>query len=151
MSENWRILVALGLTMVVLVGWNLLFPPQQQPTQQGQNQTAPAQVQNEQGTAPSPEQPAPETEKTVNAAEEPLPSSAFQAKAGQSLTVDTPRYKAVINSKGGVAEHFWLKNYKKTIEQGARPIDLVSAESMGKAPMGLCGMQNPPGSRPAGP
>ncbi len=136
MSENWRILAALGLTMVVLFGWNLLFPPQQ-PTQQAQNQTAPAQVQNDQGRAQSPKQPAPETEKPASAAEEPLPSGAFQAKAGQSLTVDTPRYKAVINSKGGVAEHFWLKNYKQSIEQGARPIDLVSPESMAKAPMGL--------------
>ncbi len=136
MSENWRILAALGLTMVVLVGWNLLFPPQQ-PTQQGQNQTAPAQAQQDQSQDQSSDRSVPEPEAPASDVREALPSSGFQAKAGRSLTVETPLYKAVLNSRGGVAEHFWLKKYKESIQDGAQPIDLVSSGSMGKAPMGL--------------
>jgi YidC/Oxa1 family membrane protein insertase len=142
MSENWRIFAALGLTMIVLVGWNLLFPTQP-PQQQGQNQTAPARVQEDQKAVSVPEQPARGTAEPQEDAAETLSASAFQAQSGKSLTVETPVYKAVFNSNGGVVEHFWLKKYRQSIADDAKPIDLVSSESVSKAPMGLLWNSDP--------
>ena len=65
------------------------------------------------------------------------PTVQFTPAKGEKLSVDTPLYRAVINSSGGVLESFELKNYKETIDPGSENIDLVTAQSVTKAPMGL--------------
>lgn len=112
-----RVILAVALSLAVLVGWNLLFPPVRPHTDAPQaNQTA----------APTP------------AAETPAPAAlpAFAA-TGTRLTVDTPRYRAVLNTAGGVLESFTLKGYATTIAPDAPAIDLVSPQSLAKAPLGL--------------
>ncbi|MCF8040204.1 MAG: membrane protein insertase YidC [Desulfohalobiaceae bacterium] len=139
MNDNWRILLALGLTMVVLVGWNLLFPPEQ-PVQTGKNSGTEVRQQSQ---APGP---AAEMGNQTTGGEQPvdqqpshgaLPASEFQEQTGRRITVDTPLYQAVINTRGGILEHFLLKKYDETIEEDSPPVDLVSPESRAKAPMGL--------------
>ena len=68
--------------------------------------------------------------------------------------MDTPLYHAVINTSGGVLESFLLKAYKETIAEDSRNIDLITPQSLTKAPMGLIWNAQPtkalalPNSRP---
>ena len=124
MDSNKRVILAVSLSLLVLLGWNFLFPPVP-PVETGpQNQSAPTQS-ADQASVPMGQ--------TVPAA----PTVQFTPAAGEKLTVDTPLYRAVINSAGGVLESFELKRYKETIEPGSRNIDLVTPQSVTKAPMGL--------------
>lgn len=143
MNENWRILLALGLTMVVLVGWNLLFPPQQS-VQTGKEKQPGAGEQTQSGYQDTPTDtqvrqktpPPAQTQGSQSAASQ-LPGPDFQEQPGKRVTVETPLYQAVINSQGGILEHFRLKHYNETIEKGSEPIDLITPQSQTKAPLGL--------------
>jgi YidC/Oxa1 family membrane protein insertase len=119
-----RVILAIALSLAVLVGWNILFPPAPQTPIVAENQTA-AQAPQTAAKTPAPQAPAPDA---------PIP--AFTA-AGKRLTVDTPRYRAVINTAGGILESFTLKHYTTTIAPGAPDIDLVSQASLAKAPLGI--------------
>lgn len=120
-----RVILAIALSLAVLVGWNFLFPPAPQTPNVPENQTA-AQ------TSPA----APEAFTPQASAAAPTPVPAFTA-TGKRITVDTPRYRAVINTAGGVLESFSLKHYATTIAPQAPAIDLVSQTSLAKAPLGL--------------
>ena len=131
MSENWRIFLALGLTMIVLVGWNLLFPPQPVPQQKGQNTTQSGQ-QTAQAPQPDTSRP-PQPEGPVQAES----TTEFSTGTARSFQVETPLYRAVFSSQGGILEHFYLKKYRQTIKTDSPPIDMVTERSMNKAPMGI--------------
>jgi YidC/Oxa1 family membrane protein insertase len=135
MNDNWRIFLALGLTMLVLVGWNLLFPPQQVPEQTG-NTTQESMQTAEHEPVPETKTPErrPSKPKDVMQPDRAEPFSASEAK---SVQVDTPLYTAVLSAQGGVLEHFYLKKYRETIESDSPPIDLVHEKALNKAPMGI--------------
>ncbi|MDP3429083.1 MAG: membrane protein insertase YidC, partial [Desulfomicrobium sp.] len=124
MDSNKRVILAVSLSLLVLLGWNFLFPPVPPVETAPQNQSAPVQAAD---------QAFPSTAQAVPAA----PTVQFTPAAGEKLTVDTPLYRAVINTAGGVLESFELKRYKETIEPGSSNIDLVTPQSVTKAPMGL--------------
>lgn len=140
MNENMRILVALALTMVVLIGWSLLFP-QQQVVDREANETR--EVAEERVEDPDPERPEVEPDPAVEepAPEEPveedLPREREDLLEGERITVDTPEYRAVINTQGGILEHFELKQYRETIDPDSGLVDLIGGEIMHRAPMGL--------------
>lgn len=119
--ENKRVIMAVVLSLIVLVGWQYLFPPKPQ----APNPDAPAQQQA--AATPEPAAPAPKAETL----------SAFAPTPGKKVTVETPLYKAVLNASGGVLEQFSLKRYRQTIEPGSPLVELVTAKSRGKAPLGL--------------
>ncbi|MFW5792075.1 MAG: membrane protein insertase YidC [Desulfohalobiaceae bacterium] len=129
--DNKRMILAIALSIAVLVLWNILFPPQPQRVEQPQTEQTTRQE-------PSPEQ--------TRQAEAPLPETsatgAFSAQ-GESLVIDTPLYRAELNTAGGVLEHFLLKQYKTSIEPDAENVDLVTRDSLSKAPMGLLWNQTP--------
>ena len=108
MNENWRILLALGLTMVVLVGWNLLFPPQQavqtDPSERTGTQTEQAQTraptESYQESEPATEGPSRQEASQRQPAAGDLPGADFQADTGRRITVETPLYQATINKIG---------------------------------------------------
>ena len=140
MQENWRIFLALGLTMLVLVGWNLLFPPQ------------PVQNQAQNTTQESRQDATEKTQKDVQPSSKPKPQkeaaqpgtvTAFAPADAQSIQVQTPLYTAVFSSQGGVLEHLYLKKYKETIQPDSPPIDLVTEKALNKAPMGLLWNRSP--------
>ncbi len=144
MTENWRILLALALTILVLIGWNVFFPGQQGIMQSG-NQTR--QVAEKTQTQPAPEQeggreqPAKTRtgEQTASdpAADGKLSEEQPEFTGGRTVTVETPLYRAVINDKGGVLEHFYLKKYKTSIKKDAKPVDLIGEKASTKGPLGL--------------
>ena len=123
MDSNKRVILAVSLSLLVLLGWNFLFPPVTPVETPAQNQSVSAQGVEQ----------APSAAQAVPAA----PTVQFTPAAGEKLTVDTPLYRAVVNTAGGVLESFELKRYKETIEPGSPNIDLVTPQSVTKAPMGL--------------
>ena len=90
--ENKRVILAVVLSLVVLVGWNFLFPakppvPKTEDATPSQQAPAAARPETAPVAAQAPQQKA-----------ESLP--AFAPTPGKMLTVDTPLYRAVLNSAG---------------------------------------------------
>jgi YidC/Oxa1 family membrane protein insertase len=113
-----RVLLAVVLSLAVLVGWNFLFPPTKP-------SSVPEMAQSN-GSIPPDSQPAPQDK----------PTPAF-TPAGRRVTINTPRYQAVINTAGGVMERFVLKGYTQTIQPDSPPIDLIQPHTLAKAPLGI--------------
>ncbi|NDV25097.1 membrane protein insertase YidC [Desulfovibrio sp. JC010] len=126
--ENKRVILAVALSFAVLLGWQFLFPPQpQQPAPAQQEQTAqPNQAVDSIVAGPE-----------SNQLPDPASTSAIVSAKGTKLTVDTPLYSAVINSQGGLLESFELKKFKATIDADSSNVDMVGANALNKAPMGL--------------
>jgi YidC/Oxa1 family membrane protein insertase len=125
MDNNKRVILAVVLSLMVLLTWNYFFPPIT-PLETGNQTVSEA---NQSTTPASPEE-------RVTPSEQPQ-TVRFTPSAGQKISVDTPLYRAVINTSGGVLESFVLKAFKETIAADSANIDLVTSQSLTKAPLGL--------------
>jgi YidC/Oxa1 family membrane protein insertase len=125
MDSNKRVILAVSLSLMVLLGWNYFFPPVTPLETETSNMSAPSQT-----VASAPEA---VTQSVAVAA----PTTQFAPTSGTKLNIDTPLYHAVINTAGGVLESFVLKSFKETIDPDSSNIDLVTQQSVLKAPMGL--------------
>jgi YidC/Oxa1 family membrane protein insertase len=126
--ENKRVILAVVLSLVVLVGWNFLFPAKP-PVPKTDTAT--------QTQAPAPEKTQPAAGKTEAAAPKADTLPAFAPTPGKTLTVDTPLYTAVFNSSGGLLSRFSLKQYRQTIANDSPLVELINAKAHAKAPLGL--------------
>ncbi|MCF8029382.1 MAG: membrane protein insertase YidC [Desulfohalobiaceae bacterium] len=144
MTENWRILLALALTMLVLIAWNMFFSGQQG-IMGTDNQTRQVERQTGDQAAPSGKtereqadrSPSREESVTDTAARQDLAAQESEVSAGETVSVETPLYQAVFSKKGGVLKHFRLKQYKSSIKEGSDPVDLIGKKASEKAPFGL--------------
>ena len=57
-----------------------------------------------------------------------------QKITGQSVVVETPNFKAVFSTKGGLLKSFKLKKYRESIEKDAPPKELVTVKDSGYYP-----------------
>lgn len=125
MDNNKRVLLAVALSLMVLLTWNYFYPPVT-PLTPADNQT----ISQPNQTVPQP-----------TAAPVAVPATAqsvqFSPVSGNKVTIDTVRYKAVLNTSGGVLESFELKDFKETIAKDSKNIDLITPQSVTKAPLGL--------------
>lgn len=124
MDNNKRVILAVVLSLMVLLTWNYFFPPIT-PLETG-NRTVAEANQTAASKAPEVTAPAPQSQ-TVQ----------FVPASGKKVTIETPLYRAVLNTAGGVLESFELKSFKETIEPDSQNIDLVTPQSVTKAPLGL--------------
>ena len=62
---------------------------------------------------------------------------AFVPTEGRLVTVETPLYKAVFHSSGGILRSFELKQYRTTLGDDSPLVNIVSNLAAGQAPMGL--------------
>ena len=94
-------LLAIILSVLVIVGWSWLFPPQPPVTA----------LQN---TPPNPVQPTPSPKTPPQATETNVPITQNEAKSitAKNITIETEQYVATISSKGGVLSSLLLKNYE---------------------------------------
>ncbi|MCK9239431.1 membrane protein insertase YidC [Desulfocurvus sp.] len=121
-----RTLLAVVLSTIVIVAWGYFFQPQPQP-QPAQEQAATAQPSpSAQVDAAIPGEPAPVA-----------PAPAFAPSAGRDVVVDTPLYRAVFNSAGGILTSFELKQHTDSIAADARPVNLIAPQAVGVGPLGL--------------
>ena len=120
-----RAFLAIVLSLVILVGFQYLFPP-----------TAPQQPATGTATKEQATVPANQTQPSASATVAPVGATsspiAVDPKA-KDITVDTPLYTAVIKEQGGGFQSFVLKDYRSTMEHESGPMQLLS----GKGPGGL--------------
>jgi YidC/Oxa1 family membrane protein insertase len=120
--DNKRVIIAVVLSMVVLIGWNWIFPPA--PPQ------APPEVRRMEEPVQPPAPPSAQRPQ-IDAGE------AFSPTEGRRLTVNTPEYLAVINTAGGILERFELKNYRESLAPGASAVNMIKPQALVKAPLGI--------------
>lgn len=122
--DNKRVIIAVILSMIVLFGWNLLFPPPEPPKK------AEKPVAEETAAAPGE---AASTDSGI-ATDDTQP---FTPAQGRSITVATPLYHAVLNTDGGVLTSFRLTKYKETIKADAPDVDLIGPKAAKFQPLAL--------------
>jgi membrane protein insertase, YidC/Oxa1 family, N-terminal domain len=116
-----RTLLAVILSLIILVGFQYLFPPvppQQIPADPQTQQAPGTTTDQQQGQASAPQIPA-------------VPAGAAQPWApvdarARDITIDTPLYTAVVSEHGGGFKSFVLKNYRDTIDTGSGPMQLLA-------------------------
>ena len=112
-----RVLLAVILSVAVMYGYSLIFPPAKPPT------TAPAGP--AQGSVSS------AARLTAQPAAAPVPAVAPilpatpAAAAAQEVTVETDLYRAVFTSQGAALTRFVLKNYRDVPGTAGKPVVLV--------------------------
>ncbi|HEV2704532.1 MAG TPA: membrane protein insertase YidC [Pyrinomonadaceae bacterium] len=104
--EQKRLLLALVLSAVILIGWSYLFPPPP-PTKNNANN---ANAQQQSAQTPAPETPAP-TEAATNAQTDPSTTVVDDAPQ-RTLTISTPLYETRLDSRGAVATSWIIKTYR---------------------------------------
>ncbi len=136
MNDSWRVMLALVLSLLLLVLWNVFFPPGQVPKDQEQRTKKTESELVEQERTVRQEQLEPEQRVEPDEPKK-LKDLEYEPDQAETVRVETPLYRAVFSSKGGVLESFLLKQYKTSIEPGAQPIELVSSGALAHAPLGL--------------
>ncbi|HDQ40831.1 MAG TPA: membrane protein insertase YidC [Desulfonatronum sp.] len=152
--DHKRALLAISLSLAFLVLWSWFFGPDRQSQPPGT--VPPAAEAPSLVPAPSPISPSPETQAAAPAqpldskdSSEPpaldlgLGTPSLGPSSGQRLSVTTPLYEAVLNSEGGVMEHFVLLQYRQGIAPGSPHIDLINSPEPAKRPMGLLWNRQP--------
>ncbi|MGG7564977.1 membrane protein insertase YidC [Rhodovulum sp. DZ06] len=115
MDEQKNLIFAAGLSLLVVVVWFFLFPPQEPPAPQQQ-----AAV--EQGAAPSTGA-APQ----MQAADAAAPVTRADALARSSrVEISTPRLSGSIALKGGRIDDLHLLDYKTSLDEDADTVTLLS-------------------------
>jgi len=121
-----RAFLAIVLSLVILVGYQYLFPtptPQPPPVAPQTQQQA-----NEPGSAPA------SAPAAVASAGNSQPSVAKDPKS-RDITVDTPLYTAVVKEQGGGFQSFVLKNYRNTMAKDSGPMQLILGKGLGNLPV----------------
>lgn len=139
--ETKRVILAIALSIVIFMGWNFLaremgwLPPPPDPA--AYNASSPAD-----NSAPA--QPAQKGDPTAPAMQIPPsadPSSsqlpAFMPTEGRLITVETPLYKAVFHSQGGVLRQFLLKDYRTSQKESSPLVNLINENAASQGPMGI--------------
>jgi len=123
--DLYRAFLAIVLSLLILIGFQYLFPP-------AAPQQAPGEPQaQQQASAPTGQQ-TPSPAPAAVAAASTQPSVAVDPKA-KDITVDTPLYTVVIKEQGGGFQSFVLKNYRNKMEEDSGPMQLIP----GKGPSNL--------------
>ena len=119
MDEQKRLLLAVVLSVVVLVGYQTFFVKPPEPN----NFPQPQQVQDRRADQVQETSPYVSEYKTSpSVVPQPVES---QKKIYRTISVSTPLYNIVISEQGAAVKSFELKNYKKTNETGSPLKQLV--------------------------
>ena len=128
--DNKNLILAVLLCMGILVGWNyfaeymgwIARPDPAQVAQQQKNVQQPTGQQSE-TSAP--------------AAPVPFTPSGFTPSEGRTVTVQTPLYKAILHSGGGILKSFELRRYRMEVPPGSALVNLVDETTAATAPLGV--------------
>jgi len=132
-----RALVAVIISLVILVLWQYYFapsPPETVKEKPGQEKIVPAaKTPEEAGKAVAP------VEKKPGAVSIPPAQAppAIKVQPGKDVTVDTPLYTAVFDTRGARLKDFKVKKFLDKMGEGAKPIDLAKEIIAGGYPFGL--------------
>ena len=128
-------LLAIVLSAIVLIGWQIFFglPNMQQQQQQKQQQTQTQPV-TPPGTPAPTGQPAPTTTQPAPGQAVPVPgvlpgqtlTREAALKASPRLGIETPRVTGSINLKGGRIDDLLLTTYRETVSPKSPPVVLLA-------------------------
>jgi len=117
--DTKRLIAALALSLIVLIGWGYLFP-------------------SDPATPPAPvAQPESKIEPGAKPAAAAAAVDAAATAQGRPVTIKTPLFSARFNTQGGVLESFVLNNYHETIAPESDRIDIVGPTAGNQAALGL--------------
>ena len=137
MNDQKNMLLAIVLSAIVLIGWQIFFGlpsmQQQQKQQQQQTQTPVPQPGVQPGTPAPNAQPAPGTQPTPGQAT-PSPSVVpgqvvtreAAIAASPRVRIETPRLAGSVNLKGGRIDDLLLTTYRETVDPKSPPVVLLS-------------------------
>lgn len=119
--ETKRLVIAAGLSILVLVVWSYFAP---KPPQQNK---APGQVTTPTSSSPAAAPSGPITASAPSGATRTSPAALLPVTGTkeQLVVVDRPLYRAVFSNKGAVLTSFVLRNYK---DDSGNPLDVVHRE-----------------------
>lgn len=131
MNNSKNLILAMVLCFLIFMGWHMLsvemgWLPEEAPTNATQTQT-------------------PQEDTAAFSSSDPFAAqrtpAQLQARTvtelGETITVETPLYKAVFSSIGCTLLEFKLKKYYNKIGDDAQNIDMVTRETVAEAPLGL--------------
>ena len=136
MNDQKNMLLAIVLSAIVLIGWQLFFglpSMQQQKQQQQQTQTPVPQPGAQPGTPTPGTQPAP-TAQPAPGQTAPVPSQPpalavtreAAIAASPRVQIETPRLAGSINLKGGRIDDLSLTQYRETVDPKSPPVVLLA-------------------------
>ncbi|MBN8190168.1 membrane protein insertase YidC [Salipiger thiooxidans] len=141
-DQNKNLLIATGLSFVVILIWFLLFPPPEEPAVDQQEPVATAQVEGDAATTPSTATPTEGTEGTANAPQ-------AETADAPRLPIDTARLGGSISLTGGRIDELILKDYTVTIDEDSPNVQILEPVGTGHAYYALYGWAPGNGLEPA--
>ncbi len=128
MNDQKNTLIAIVLSALVLIGWQIYFGlPQMEKQKQAQQQPqqAPAAPQQQPGAPPQPSTGAPVPGQPSVAASQAMTREAALAMSAR-IRIETPRLAGSIALKGGRIDDLSLTRFRETVEPRSPPIVLLA-------------------------
>ncbi|WP_193139671.1 MULTISPECIES: membrane protein insertase YidC [unclassified Meridianimarinicoccus] len=122
-NQNKNMILATALSFLVILGWFLLFPPEEPPVQPQRPAADSTAQATQDGIAIAP--PAGGTAAPAPGAS-PVETRSAALTASERLTIDTPELKGSIALTGGRLDDIALKDYRDTIEPDSPNVTLLS-------------------------
>lgn len=118
--DHVRVILAIALSFLVFIVWQFLFAPKEPVRRAEQSATAPSTAEEKIAT----EKPYAPKQETAKDTETQPPATA--PKTGQTITVDTPLYRADFSEDGAAVKSFVLKKYREHVDKDSPLKQLVS-------------------------
>ena len=139
--ETKRVILAIALSIVIFMGWNFLaremgwLPPPPDPATYNASSQADNNAPAQTAQKGDPAAPAAQIPPSADPSSSQLP--AFMPTEGRLVTVETPLYKAVFHSNGGVLRQFLLKDYRTSQKESSPLVNLINENAASQGPMGI--------------
>ncbi len=121
--EQGRVIIAIALSFLVFLVWNLFFVETHPPQSPGQPETQETRPESTFATGVKPEIKEPVSQQDARTAPPVL------ERPMRTIIVETPLYRVKLSEKNGVIREFTLKHYRKSAEKDSPLKTLVSEEN----------------------
>lgn len=120
MNDQKNMFMAIALSIAILVGFQFMFPPAEQPVQQQTDQA--------QSTAPQPGAPAadPSFAPQIPGGAQAVQSRSQKLEATARITIESPRLHGSISVQGGRIDDLTLIDYRETLDETSPEITLLN-------------------------
>jgi YidC/Oxa1 family membrane protein insertase len=132
-DQNKNLILAVALSMLVIIGWSVLFPPPETPQDAPSTQTSAPQ--NAQATQPGTPSGTPVADTATGTATTPPASAASgndaiaALESAPRIAIDTPKLKGALSLLGGRIDELSLENYKESLDEGAPDYALLKPQN----------------------
>ena len=118
--DHVRVILAIALSFLVFIVWQFLFAPKEPVRRAGESATAPSTAEEKIAT----EKPYAQKQEAVKSTE--VKPSEPAVKAGRTITVDTPLYRAEFSEDGAALKSIVLKKYREHVGKDSPLKQLVA-------------------------